>query len=144
MSTEKRRRNKVGVGTAATRPTITNSGVSFGDEYIATDTGVWSKVTSDAAGAKQWTTFGVLGAGLQYGTDTLAGGQKTVAATMSTTSRLLISRRTAPAAAIGSIVVTAPAPGVAAASFDVSTVVATTGAGPVATDVSTFDWLVVS
>jgi len=143
MATEKRRRNKVGVGLAANRPTITDSGVSFGDEYFATNTGEYSKVTSTAAGVKQW-TVSALGQGIQVGTVVLTAGDETVAtATITAASRVFVTRQGAPGGgtAIGLLNVRAVTPG-APGSFIVEAL-AEANQAVVAADTSTVVWMVV-
>lgn len=96
-STEKRRKNKVGVGLAANLPTITNPDVSFGDEYFATDTGLYHKVTAAIGGTKQWTSTG-LGQGIQVGNFALIAGTRTISVgvTITAASRIYVSRNGAP------------------------------------------------
>ncbi len=142
MATEKRRRNKVSVGLAAELPTITNPGVSFGDEFYATDTGAYSKVTPDSTGAKQWTTS-ALGSGIQAGTDVLVTGTKVITATVTVKSRIIVSRRDLPGGgtSIGAEL-SVPNQGVAGANFTVNSV-AEVNQAVVAADTSKFDWMVI-
>lgn len=142
-SIEKNRRNKVGIGLAANRPLITNSGVSPGDEYFASNTGEYSKCTLTAAGAKQWTTT-ALGQGIQVGTVVLTAGDETVStATITASSRVYVSRQGAPGGgtAIGLLNVRAVTPG-APGSFIVEAL-AEANQAVVAADTSTVVWMVV-